>query len=64
MSVHIQPTEDDNQFLVNEKLVRLDMDGIWKENPGLTPTELRYFADYLNMLNVTNLPRFTATYTT
>jgi hypothetical protein len=63
MSVHIQPTDDDNEFLVNGKTVRRDMDGIWKETAELTPTELRYFAEYMNLINYQELGGITATYT-
>ena len=63
MSVHIQPTDDDNEFLVNGKPVRRDMDGTWKETAELTPTELRYFAEYMNLINHQELGGITATYT-
>jgi len=63
MSVHIKPTDDDNEFLVNDKIVRRDMDGIWKETAELTPTELRYFAEYMNLINYQELGGITATYT-
>jgi hypothetical protein len=64
MSVEIKPTDNDNEFTVNGKIVRKDMDGQWQETAELTPTELRYLAEYLNMLANTNSRGLTATYTT
>lgn len=47
MAIHVRclNDEDHNQILVNGKIVRKDMDGTWKVEPGeeLTVTEAKAF---------------------
>jgi hypothetical protein len=62
MIVIIKPTEDENQFQVNGKAVRRDMDGAWKETDELTQAERRFFAEYLSTNKLMSEREITATY--
>ena len=64
MIVEIKPTDNDNEFKVNGKTVRKDMEGVWQETADLTPSECRFFSEYLNTISHHLLSSLTATYTT
>lgn len=63
MKVHIHPHKDGDQFLVNGKHVRQDMDDNWIAKPELNPIEEKFFGEYLKTDKMLSQP-LTATYKT